>query len=311
MQTFQNNISLLKIASWAFINACRGTPPPAGRYFIPTQSCDIFPTLAALFQASDMELVINASWSLSHLTDIVDFSKYVIAGGMCAHLMRALEVGCLSPLQHGDINMLFPSIRAVGTIATGSDTETQAVIDAGVLPRILPLLNNPKKSVRREACWLLSNIAAGTREQVRLIAVERGIFERVIELLDSSQPMEVREEAAFVVCNAATKGSDDVTNVLFKQGALHAIVDLLGCFKYEQANTKLLPEILEALTTAMRLGNSSNHFQQLLINCGTLTTLRIIQKNTTNTEAMPLARKLIAQLRKYQSRKQQDSMDSE
>ena len=37
---------------------------------------------------------------------------------------------------------------------------------AGVLPALLPLLRHPKKRIRKDVCWALSNIAAGTPVQV-------------------------------------------------------------------------------------------------------------------------------------------------
>ncbi|KAH3731391.1 importin subunit alpha-2 [Pelomyxa schiedti] len=291
MQTFPNDISLLRNAIWAFHNGCRWTPPPSDRYFIPTPTCDIFPTLTALFAVSDQEITTELTWSLCLLTDIDGFSEHVIAGGMCAHLVRALECA--------DVTTLITTLRAVGNIATGSNTETQAVIDAGVLPRILPLLNSAKKSVRKETCWLLSNIAAGTREQVRLIAVERGIFERIIELLlDSSEAMDVREEAAFVVCNAATKGSEDVTNVLFNKGALRAIVELLGCLDRDDDKILLMRHVLGAIETAMLVGtgSSGNHFKPILIELGAIPILERIRGSTCSNNVEASAQKLISML---------------
>ena len=35
------------------------------------------------------------------------------------------------------------------------------VLDAGVLAHLLTLLQSPKESIKKEACWTLSNITAG------------------------------------------------------------------------------------------------------------------------------------------------------
>ena len=46
----------------------------------------------------------------------------------------------------------------------------QVVINNQALPRILNLLiaNQTKKDIVREACWTISNIAAGTKEQIQV-----------------------------------------------------------------------------------------------------------------------------------------------
>ena len=42
------------------------------------------------------------------------------------------------------------------------------VIDAGVLPHLLTLLQSPKESIKKEACWTLSNITAGIQTQIQV-----------------------------------------------------------------------------------------------------------------------------------------------
>jgi importin subunit alpha-1 len=46
----------------------------------------------------------------------------------------------------------------------------QVVIDNQALPRILDLLTaeQAKKIIMKEACWTISNITAGTKEQVQV-----------------------------------------------------------------------------------------------------------------------------------------------
>jgi hypothetical protein len=42
------------------------------------------------------------------------------------------------------------------------------VLDAGVLPHLLTLLQSPKESIKKEACWTLSNITAGIQTQIQV-----------------------------------------------------------------------------------------------------------------------------------------------
>jgi hypothetical protein len=60
--------------------------------------------------------------------------------------------------------VLVPSLRTVGNIVTGDDLQTQVIINCGALSCLLHLLKtSQKKSIKKEACWTISNITAGAR----------------------------------------------------------------------------------------------------------------------------------------------------
>ncbi len=64
--------------------------------------------------------------------------------------------------------MLVPALRTVGNIVTGDDLQTQVIINCGSLSCLLHLLKtSQKKSIKKEACWTISNITAGTKEQIQ------------------------------------------------------------------------------------------------------------------------------------------------
>jgi Karyopherin (importin) alpha len=61
------------------------------------------------------------------------------------------------------------ALRAVGNIVTGDDVQTQVILNCSALPCLLHLLASPKESIRKEACWTISNITAGNRQQIQVI----------------------------------------------------------------------------------------------------------------------------------------------
>ena len=61
------------------------------------------------------------------------------------------------------------ALRAVGNIVTGTNEQTQFVLNLNLVPHLLGLLDHTKKNIRKEACWTLSNITAGTSEQIQLV----------------------------------------------------------------------------------------------------------------------------------------------
>ena len=88
------------------------------------------------------------------------------ARSMLETLARLTRVSCL---RHTQASVLVPALRTVGNIVTGDDHQTQIVINCSALPYLLNLLTtSPKKSIKKEACWTISNITAGTKAQIQV-----------------------------------------------------------------------------------------------------------------------------------------------
>jgi hypothetical protein len=65
-------------------------------------------------------------------------------------------------LEESPIALITPALRILGNISTGNAEQTGVVLSNGILPRVEKLLSHQKQTIKRETCWLLSNIAAGT-----------------------------------------------------------------------------------------------------------------------------------------------------
>ncbi|XP_028056543.1 importin subunit alpha-1b-like [Camellia sinensis] len=51
--------------------------------------------------------------------------------------------------------------------------EFQSIIEHGALPCLLNLLtHNHKRSIKKKACWTISNITAGNKEQLQVLLRE-------------------------------------------------------------------------------------------------------------------------------------------
>lgn len=75
--------------------------------------------------------------------------------------------------RHQSAAVLVPALRTVGNIVTGDDLQTQVIINCDALDCLLNLLQTShKKSIKKEACWTISNITAGTKEQIQARATQ-------------------------------------------------------------------------------------------------------------------------------------------
>lgn len=75
-----------------------------------------------------------------------------------------------------------PSLRSIGNIVTGTDEQTQAVINAGALSMFPALLRHHKNNIQKEASWTLSNITAGREYQIQEV-INAGIVPYLVEVL--------------------------------------------------------------------------------------------------------------------------------
>lgn len=64
--------------------------------------------------------------------------------------------------------MVSAALRAVGNIVTGDDVQTQVVLNCSALQCLSHLLKSPRETIRKEACWTISNITAGNPQQIQV-----------------------------------------------------------------------------------------------------------------------------------------------
>lgn len=85
-----------------------------------------------------------------------------------------------------------PSLRAIGNMVTGTDEQTQAVLNAGALSMLPGLLRHHKSNIQKEAFWTLSNITAGRDSQIQDI-INAGLVPLMVDVL--------RKVCRFVFCS--------------------------------------------------------------------------------------------------------------
>jgi hypothetical protein len=119
--------------------------------------------LAALIYCPDEEVLTDACWALSYLSDGNNEKiQAVIEAGVCRRLVELLH--------HHNPGVVTPALRTIGNIVTGNDIQTQVVLNANVLPSLMYLLQHEKEAIKKETCWTISNITAGNRDQIQAVS---------------------------------------------------------------------------------------------------------------------------------------------
>lgn len=241
-------LSMLRNATWTLSNFCRGKPQPSFEQTKPA-----LPALVQLIHSSDEEVLTDACWALSYLSDGTnDKIQAVIEAGVCPRLVELLL--------HPSPSVLIPALRTVGNIVTGDDLQTQCIINHQALPCLLNLLtNNHKKSIKKEACWTISNITAGNKDQIQSV-IDAGIFAPLIQLLHLAE-FEIKKEAAWAISNATSGGTNEQINFLVNEGCIKPLCDLLIC-----PDPRIVTVCLEGLENILKVGEAEKNLSGTGVN---------------------------------------------
>ncbi|KAL6557961.1 Inositol monophosphatase 1 [Orobanche minor] len=234
-------LSMLRNATWTLSNFCRGKPQP-----LFEQTSPALPILRKLIHSSDEEVLTDACWALSYLSDGTnDKIQAVIDSGVCPRLVELLL--------HPSPSVLIPALRTVGNIVTGDDIQTQYIISHNALPYLLNLLNGThKKSIKKEACWTISNITAGNRDQIQAV-IEANIIDPLVQLLRNAE-FDVKKEAAWAISNATSGGTHEQIKYLVGQQCINPLCDLLVC-----PDPRIVTVCLEGLENILKVGEAEKN----------------------------------------------------
>eukprot|EP00898_Chlorokybus_atmophyticus_P004637 jgi/Chlat1/5174/Chrsp33S05153 len=231
-----SKITMLRNATWTLSNFCRGKPQPSFE-----QSKPALPALKWLIESNDEEVLTDACWALSYLSDGTnDKIQAVIEAGVTRRLVELLS--------HHSAAVLIPALRTVGNIVTGDDVQTQIVINCNALPSLHNLLTmNHKKSIKKEACWTISNITAGNKDQIQAV-IEANIIPPLVHLLATAE-FDIKKEAAWAISNATSGGTPDQIKYLVSQACIKPLCDLLTC-----SDARIVTVALEGLENILKVG---------------------------------------------------------
>ncbi|GLT88433.1 hypothetical protein SLE2022_064600 [Rubroshorea leprosula] len=263
-----SKLSMLRNATWTLSNFCRGKPPTPFEQVKPA-----LPILRELIHLNDEEVLTDACWALSYLSDGPnDKIQAVIEAGVCPRLVELLG--------HPSPTVLIPALRTVGNIVTGDDAQTQFVIENNVLPYLHQLLiQTHKKSIKKEACWTISNITAGNKAQIQAV-IDANIIQPLVHLLQHAE-FDIKKEAAWAISNATSGGSHEQIQFLVSQGCIKPLCDLLIC-----PEPRIVTVCLEGLENILKVGeadremglhNGINLYAQMIDECEGLDKIENLQ----------------------------------
>uniref|UniRef100_A0A0N5API0 Armadillo repeat-containing protein 8 n=1 Tax=Syphacia muris TaxID=451379 RepID=A0A0N5API0_9BILA len=180
------------------------------------------------------------------------------------------------------------ALLTIGRIVAGNDQQTQRVLDAGVIPRLVSLYkcHQRDKNRCRDIGWILSNLAAGNEVQIEHLFNCRHIVPIILELSRSDE-RSVRVEACWAASNAFHRASP--RRVIWLCGAILPAIRTALDFDMGSA---LRENALKAVRTVLV---QQPNYVYLLYRTNIMRRVRLIYaKETVNSEIRGVATHLIA-----------------
>ena len=234
-------VAVIRQAMWALSNLCRGSPQPKYEIIKPA-----IPVLCRAVTSGVLggEELQDCLWAIGNNSE-----------GQKSRVQRLVEVpnfvACLVQLCYqGEYSVIIPCLRIMGNISNGNEHQTQALLDCGCLALLEALLDHEKKAVRREACWILSNVCAGSKRQIAQVAGCQALLLKVA-LLFVSDCNEVKREICYVFGNMCHLGE---TALVYRTILELRVFDTYLALLADDGDAKLLEKALTTLYDILVVG---------------------------------------------------------
>lgn len=142
--------------------------------------------------------------------------QMAIDSGLLKYAIEGLQMG-------PDVTEI--SIRIIGSVVSGTNFQTQYILDFDILSVFSNILNTVNLSICQQLYWVLSNIVAGTYSQRELL-IDHPILKQSIQGLVHCDS-HIRREASFYFRNFARLGGVEQKIKLIEAGIFNVITENL------------------------------------------------------------------------------------
>lgn len=210
----KKSVEFNRTIAWVFVNMVRYQQNPLSM----KNAIQVIPKLCVLATRRDAITRIDALWALTFIADFRgEYIQQIIESNIVGQVIGMLN----DPYQ----KLQVAAMRLLGTIAAGTDEQTQVLLDEGLLVNIRYSLTHHNRSLCRLALWSLSNITVGTQMQAQAVLQSRLLTAIVSNLTHSD--IKIVKEALLTVRNLIDALSLTQMKEIFDCNPIRPMFDLI------------------------------------------------------------------------------------
>lgn len=236
--------SMARTAAWALSNLIKGPDSKAATELIRISG--VLDAIIRHLKKIDDELATEVAWVVVYLSALSETAVDLLVKTDIGQLL----VGKLA--SSDSLQLLIPVLRSLGNLIAASSyalTHTFIVghsITEQVISALVKCLRNENRVMKKEAAWVLSNIATGSIEHKKLIFSSEAM-PLLLHLLLTA-PFDIRKEVAYALANLCVSPAEgarqpniilDHLVSLVKHGCLPGFVSLVRSADIEGARLGL------------------------------------------------------------------------
>ncbi|KFK24759.1 hypothetical protein AALP_AA8G021400 [Arabis alpina] len=221
---FPDKGSTVRTAAWALSNLIKGPESKAAAQLVRVDG--IVDAILRHLKKMDEEIATEISWIVVYLSALSDIAtSMLLKGGILQLLIERLATS-------DSLQLLIPVLRSLGNFVASDPKAILTFLIRGqntkdsVIGVLAKCLRSEHRVLKKEAAWVLSNIATGSVEHKKMIHSTEAM-PLLLRLLSTS-PFDIRREVAYVLGNLCVESVEGDTKPRIIQEHLVSIVRA-GC----------------------------------------------------------------------------------
>lgn len=239
--------SMIAQAIFVASNLCMREPKPDLRLVGPLLT--VIPAL--LYRSDTPQILLDTLWCISHLSEGSNpqFIAAILSSGIAP---KVVNIAAISVSQQQQQQQQRIALKTIGNIIASDDDEaTNILLSVGVLHTLFPYMSDDDNkhaadmTTRKEVCWILSNIAGGSCEQIKHIVEYPRLLESIFSNLQHGS-FEIRRECVWIVANICNV-PQHIETCITTHHCIELFVNFLNHVSTLQTESRSIVVILETI----------------------------------------------------------------